>query len=140
MILDLSSLIKAVKSLDKILNIALSNKMDKLDQDLKDAVRAGVIQNFEFTYELCWKFMQRWLKENQNKEEANFPRTRKDLFRIAAKCGLIKDPESWFVYGDARNLTAHTYSEDTAEIVFEAAVKFIGDAKYLLSKLEQNNV
>lgn len=107
--------------------------------DQEEVIRAGVIQNFEFTYELCWKFMQRWLKDNQNREEAGLPRTRKELFRMAARYELIKDPLPWFEYGDARNLTAHTYNEDKAEIVFKQAVQFVDDARYLLEQLERLN-
>lgn len=140
MTLDLSSLRKAIDSLEKTLKVA-ENKIlaAELDNDAKDAIRAGVIQNFEFTYELCWKFMRRWLKENADVEEAEYPRTRKELFRLASRFGLIKEPLSWFSYSDARNLTSHTYDEDKAESVYETAVGFIKDARYLLDRLQERN-
>jgi nucleotidyltransferase substrate binding protein (TIGR01987 family) len=138
--LDLSSLRKAIDSLDKTLRVA-ENKVlaTELDEDVRDAIRAGAIQNFEFTYELCWKFMRRWLKENAGAEEAEYPRTRKELFRQAARFGLIREPLSWFSYGDARNLTSHTYDEGKAESVYETAVSFAKDAKYLLDRLQERN-
>jgi nucleotidyltransferase substrate binding protein (TIGR01987 family) len=138
--LDLSSLRKAIGSLEKTLKVAENKELAaSLDDDAKDAIRAGVIQNFEFTYELCWKFMRRWLKENAAVEEAEYPRTRKELFRLAARFGLIKEPLSWFSYGDARNLASHTYDEDKAESVYETAVDFTEDAKYLLERLQERN-
>jgi nucleotidyltransferase substrate binding protein (TIGR01987 family) len=138
--LDLSSLQKAVESLEKTIKVAGNQDLAaELDNDAKDAIKAGVIQNFEFTYELCWKFIRRWLKENADVEEAEYPRTRKEIFRLAARFGLIKEPMSWFSYGDARNLTSHTYDEDKAETVYETAVDFIEDAKYLLERLQELN-
>ena len=138
MALDLTSLKKAVQSFEGVAEAASSEtKMAVLDQNQKNAIRAGVIQNFEFTYELSWKFIQRWLRENRGSAEIDFPRSRKDLFRAAAKYGLIRDPSPWFEYGDARNLTSHTYSEDKAEIVFQIALRFVPDAKFLLEKLER---
>jgi nucleotidyltransferase substrate binding protein (TIGR01987 family) len=138
--LDLSSLHKAIDSLERTLKVAENKSLvAELDNDVKDAIRAGVIQNFEFTYELCWKFMRRWLKENADIEEAEHPRTRKELFRLAARFGLIKQPLAWFSYGDARNLTSHTYDENKAESVYEAAVGFVEDARYLLDKLQELN-
>jgi nucleotidyltransferase substrate binding protein (TIGR01987 family) len=138
--LDLSSLRKAIDSLEKTLRVAENKTLAaELDNDAKDAIRAGVIQNFEFTYELCWKFMRRWLKENADVEEAEYPRTRKELFRLAARFGLIKEPLSWFSYSDARNLTTHTYDEDKAESVYKTAVGFMEDARYLLDRLQERN-
>lgn len=138
--LDLSSLQKAIESLEKTIRVAGDkDSAARLDEDTKDAIRAGVIQNFEFTYELCWKFIRRWIKENSAVEEAEYPRTRKEFFRLAALFGLIKDPQLWFSYGDARNLTSHTYDEDKAETVYEAAVNFLEDAKYLMERLQERN-
>ncbi|MBI4431821.1 MAG: nucleotidyltransferase substrate binding protein [Candidatus Omnitrophica bacterium] len=140
MTLDLSSLKEAVTSLEKTLRAACSSeKMAALDKDQREAIKAGVIKNFEFTYEACWKFIQRWLRENRSGTEAADPRTRKDLFRAAARDGLIRDPLVWFEYGDARNLTSHAYDRAKAEIVFQAAVGFLPDAKYLLQQLQNRN-
>ena len=83
--------------------------------------------------------MQRWLRHNVIPEDAVYPRTRKDLFRLAAKHRLIDSPDSWFLYGDARNLTSHTYDERKASEVYEAACQFIEDAKYLLNQLQTSN-
>ncbi len=138
--LDLSSLRRAVESLKNTLEVAADKDfIAGLSDSQKDAIRAGVIQNFEVAYEFCWKYIQRWLKENVTAEEAEYPRTRKELFRMAARYGLIKDPLPWFSYGDARNLTSHTYDEKKAESVYKTAMGFIYDAKYLLEELEKRN-
>jgi nucleotidyltransferase substrate binding protein (TIGR01987 family) len=138
--LDLSSLQKAIDSLEKTIKVAENKTLaDGLEADVKDAIRAGVIQNFEFTYELCWKFMKRWLSQNASTEEAENSRTRKELFRLAARFGLIDNPLSWFSYGDARNLTSHTYDEDKAETVYDTAIDFLEDAKDFLKKLQEHN-
>lgn len=139
MALDLTSLKKAISSLKKALNVATSKKMDALGEDEQEVIKAGVIQNFEFTYELCWKFIQRWIRKNRAPEDADYPRTRKELFRMAARHTLIEDPLPWFDYGDARNMTAHTYDEDKAQVVYEAAIRFVSDAQYLLGRLEAMN-
>ncbi|MCL2484770.1 MAG: nucleotidyltransferase substrate binding protein [Endomicrobia bacterium] len=134
--LDLSSLKKAVSSLNSALEMAevlIQGKNDKQD----DLVRAGVIQNFEFTYELCWKFMKRWLEVNYNPDIDGL--TRKELFRIAFENKLIKDVEIWLSYNDARNKTSHTYDNEKASNVFEVSKEFITDAKDLLATLESKN-
>jgi nucleotidyltransferase substrate binding protein (TIGR01987 family) len=138
--LDLSSLRKAVDAFEKTLNVADDQTfMAGLTEDQKEAIRAGVIQNFEVAYEMCWKFVQRWIKENVAAQEAEYPRTRKELFRLAARSGLINDPQPWFSYGEARNLTSHTYNEAKAEAVYEVAKGFLDDARILLERLEKRN-
>ena len=90
-------------------------------------------------YGCCWNYIQRWLKENAPSEQAEFPRSRKELFRLAARFGLIDDPLPWFSYGDARNLSSHTYDEEKAESVYETALDFVKDARNLLEKLKELN-
>ncbi|MFH1728869.1 MAG: nucleotidyltransferase substrate binding protein [Pseudomonadota bacterium] len=138
--LDLSNLEKAILSFEKAMNLALSDAIkNSNDENLITTIRAGVIQNFEFTYELCWKFIQRWLKENYSKEESQLPRTRKELFRMANRAGLINDALPWFEFAEARNLTSHIYNNDTAEDVFRQSIKFLPEAKTLLKMLASNN-
>lgn len=140
MALELTSLRKAVATLERSLMITHSQKvMEGFDDILRETLRAGIIQNFEIAYEQCWKFIQRWIRENRAPEEADHPRTRKELFRLAARCGLIEDPAPWFAYSDARNLTAHTYNEAQAQAAYETATQFITDAKLLLAQLEAKN-
>lgn len=137
--LDLTSLRKAVESLEKTLKVAEDeNFMKKLSDDQKDAIRAGVIQNFEFTYELCWKFMKRWLQINQGSVYVEGI-SRRELFRLSAENKLLEDVDKWMDYHEARNETAHTYDQQTAEDVFDTAGYFINDAKKLLLALEARN-
>lgn len=137
--LDLSSLRKAIESLDKTLKVAENKELAAgLDDDAKDAIRAGGIQNFEFTYELCWKFMRRWLGINVGSTYVDGV-TRRELFRLSAENRLISDVDQWMEYHDARNETAHTYNEDTADDVFETSRIFLADAKKLLEALKERN-
>lgn len=137
--LDLSSLRKAVESLEKTIRVADDDAfMSRLDEDQKQAVKAGVILNFEFTYELCWKFMRRWLDVNLGSSYVAGV-SRRQLFRLSAEHRLLSDVDRWMEYHDARNETAHTYDESTAEDVFETAHHFLADAQKLLQALEARN-
>jgi len=137
--LDLSSVRKAVESLEKTLRVADDEGfISALNQDQRDAIRAGVIQNFEFTYELCWKFMRRWLEVNLGSVYVAGV-SRRQLFRLSAEHRLLDDVDRWMEYHDARNETAHTYDENTAEEVFETAHRFLHDAQELLRALEARN-
>jgi nucleotidyltransferase substrate binding protein (TIGR01987 family) len=112
--------------------------MATLDEVTRDAIRSGVIQHFEFTYELAWKFIKRRL-------EADIGRTsvdgisRRDLFRVAAENGLIEDVEAWFQYHVARNETSHAYDPNVAARVYARSLDFTADAARLLAILEARN-
>ena len=136
--LNLDSLSKAIDSLSRAILVVEKYK-DSPDRDMLETVRAGVIQSFEVSYEQCWKMIQRWIRENRTPEDGDNPRTRKELFRRAARYGLIVDPVPWFTYGEARNLSSHTYDKTRAESVYEIARNFLGDAQYLLHQLEEMN-
>ena len=63
--------------------------------------------------------------------------SRKDLFRHAARVGLISDPEAWFRYNQARNESSHMYNRAVAEKVFEQAQRFFSDVQELAGNLGQ---
>jgi len=137
--LELNSLKQAVESLDALLQKTLDEKfMSQLDDTTSYGLKAGVIQNFEFTYELCWKFMKRWLENNLGNTYVEGV-TRRELFRLAVEHHLIDRIELWMDYHYARNETTHTYDRDKADQVFAVAQTFLHDAKKLLKNLEHNN-
>jgi len=104
----------------------------------KETIIAGVIQNFEFTYELCWKFLKRFLGNELGSNYVDGV-SRKELFRLGTEHHLISNIDNWFKYHDSRNETSHTYDKTTAQEVFEVATKFIKDAEELLANLEKRN-
>ena len=64
--------------------------MGQLSEIERIAIRAGAIQLFKITYELCWKLMARWLNANASPGIADGV-TRRQLFRLAAEKRLIND-------------------------------------------------
>ena len=134
--LYLDNLTKSIDALER--SVKTASGLDTSDDDLRETVRAGVIQNFEVAYEQCWKMMKRWLEENIGSTYVDGV-TRRELFRLAAESRLIIDVERWMDYHTARNQTSHTYDEATAQSVFEEATQFADDAKQLLRRLETHN-
>jgi nucleotidyltransferase substrate binding protein (TIGR01987 family) len=108
-----------------------------LDHVVDDVHRDAAIQRFEFTYELYWKFMKRHL------DWAGVSGTdmmgRRELFREAARAGLIADPLRWVQHHDARNATSHNYDEANARRVFHQTEAFVIDARYLLAELSERH-
>jgi nucleotidyltransferase substrate binding protein (TIGR01987 family) len=139
MLLDLSSLKKAIDALaGAMTEVKDPQFMNALSSRQQSIVQAGVIQHFEFTYELCWKFMRRWLQENVGRVYVDGV-SRRELFRLAAENRLIEDVDAWWTYHKARNLTSHIYNEEIADDVFEAAEEFLPHAQALLNALKAQN-
>jgi nucleotidyltransferase substrate binding protein (TIGR01987 family) len=112
---------------------ALCRLKEALAVPKSDIVRDSVIQRFEFTVELSWKVMQRYLRASGVTEQL----TPKNVFREAAKLGIVKDPVPWLKFIDARNLSSHTYQESLAEEVYAAALLLPPYAEELVQAIEQ---
>lgn len=139
MSLEISSLRKGIASLERAINVVVGKQADaNTSIDEIETIKAGVIQNFEFTYELCWKFMKRWIEQNVNSDVIDGV-TRRELFRVSAESRLIIDVTKWMEYHKARNSTSQIYDEKIAEEVFAAALSFLPYAKDFLNRLEQRN-
>lgn len=138
--LDFTPLVKAITSLtEALVSTEDASFMSSLSDAQQRTMRAGVIQNFEFSYELSWKMLSRQLKDDEGSEAISVL-SRKDLYRFAARKGLLNDPEAWFVFHKARNETSHTYDERKANEVYRVAIDFLPHAKALLTKLEERQL
>lgn len=138
--LDLSSLRLAIESLAAGIDVVRDeNWFNAQSESVRNTLIAGVIQNFEFVYELGVKMIRRQLeKEAASPTEVDAADFR-DLLRTAAEKGLVDDVEAWFEYRKMRNITAHTYDRRKAKLVYEGTLTFIGDARALLGALDARN-
>lgn len=125
--LDLAAFRSALASLRKAVTRSQAEPAD-------DEVRDSVIQRFEYTYELAWKTLKRYLAQEGVSEVTTL--SQRDLYREAAARGLLEDPIAWFGYQKARNETSHTYNAEKAREVHARAVVFCDDASKLLAELE----
>jgi nucleotidyltransferase substrate binding protein (TIGR01987 family) len=139
--LDISSLRNAVAAFERIAAVYRREAETAPDNDAisdtLEGLRAGLIQAFEFTYELSWKYMKRWLGYNLNPEAVRGIIPRRELFRLAAEGGLITDVTKWFNFHEDRNRTSHIYDEEVADEVHNSALDFLPYAQDFLSRLEQ---
>ena len=111
--------------------IQLEKGIERKEQEPTDELlRDGVIQRFEYTMDLAWKFIQRYLRIDLQVEESAI-RSKKDLFRESARLGVIDDAERWIAHYEARNYTSHTYNRQTANNVYAQVLLFLFDVKIL---------
>lgn len=88
---------------------------EALDEDISNPlIYDGVIQRFEFTYELAWKLMKAYL-EYEGIADVNSPRA---AFKEAFKAELIFEGDIWIDMIGDRNLAAHTYNEEMAKEIY----------------------
>jgi len=81
-------------------------------EEYSDLERAGLVQTFEFSFELGWKTLKDLLFYEGFDE-----RTPRDVIRRAFEAGHLseEDTETALDALDKRNLLSHTYDEETAE-------------------------
>jgi nucleotidyltransferase substrate binding protein (TIGR01987 family) len=107
-----------------------------LKNNASDVVRDGVIQRFEFTYELAWKATKEYL-EYLGIVDRNSP---KAVIKEAYAQNLITSEQNWLLMINDRNLTSHVYKEEMAQEIAERIVNcYINEFDELLNGLQKTN-
>ncbi len=141
MILDLTPLRDALRSLEAALEVVSdASWFPGQPEKVRNTLVAGVIQNFEFVYEIGVKMLKRRLEAEAASPEEIDESSFRNVMRIAAEKGLIDDVDAWFRHRELRNITAHTYDRVKARRVLEGMSGFVVDARMLLGRLEARNV
>lgn len=94
-----------------------------------DLLQAGVIQHFEFTWELAWKVLADYLAASDVPLAAATPR---EVVREAFKAGLIEDGQLWMTMNKDRNRSSHIYS---GAMILEIGERIAADYQPLLQAL-----
>ena len=85
---------------------------------LSDLEKQGMIQGFEFTFELAWNAMKDYLED----EGIIGIIGSKGAIRHAFNKGLIEDGQIWMDMLKDRNLASHVYDEKTANDLVNAVI------------------
>ena len=139
MSIDTAFLRRCIQTLEIVLNGI--DKQKESDADLYDIYRAACVKEFELVLEQSGKLLRKrlaaYFSSNRQADRLTF----KDLFRNAAKHGLIEAEtvERWLHYRNNRNDTAHNYGEDFAEATLRLLPAFVADAKALADAIEVAN-
>ncbi|MDE0010968.1 MAG: nucleotidyltransferase substrate binding protein [Candidatus Poribacteria bacterium] len=103
-------------------------------RELSDLEAQGLIQGFEYTHELAWKTLKNFLEAQG---VLNLYGSR-DTTREAFRNNLIENGEVWMDMVDKRNLTSHTYDEETAaQVVTAIRTAYFAEFERLLVRLQQ---
>lgn len=128
--LDLSPLERAIER--------LIEGLARYRQDVGDTqIRDGLIQRFEFTYEISHKMLKRYLEFASPTPEQYDDMSFADLIRSGNEQGLLLGAwPDWKRYRDMRSKTSHTYDEDVALEVVAGIPPFLAEARHLRDELK----
>ncbi|MEI7869671.1 MAG: nucleotidyltransferase substrate binding protein [Candidatus Methylumidiphilus sp.] len=101
----------ALEALTEAVELYRQRPLSKLEKQ-------GLIKAFEFTHELAWNVIKDYF-EYQGKTSIMGSR---DATREAFNRGMITDGENWMEMIRSRNLTSHTYNQETADEIVEDTV------------------
>ena len=139
MSLDFTALHSAIGQLEKSLVYAFSPAA-MADAGLREQLRNSVIQCFEFTYELSWKMLKRYLESTEASPAELDTASFQNLIRLGNERGLLRsDWRQWKTYRQARTDKSHTYDAAKAEAVFALAPDFLAEAQALLQELTRRS-
>ena len=93
-----------------LLREALEREVEELNQ----LEREGVIQRFEYTFELSWQLLKDRLEYDG---VIISPVTPRSVIRESAAAGIVDEGQTWIDMLTDRNRMSHTYNFDAFELV-----------------------
>jgi nucleotidyltransferase substrate binding protein (TIGR01987 family) len=126
----------------------LSNAVNRLGEglvryqsDTEDAqIRDGLIQRFEFTYEISHKMLKRHLEAISPTPDQFDEMPFADVIRTGNEQGvLMGDWSVWRIYREMRSKASHADDEGAAVAVVHGIPAFLEEARELLRRLQERN-
>lgn len=138
MAIDTTFLKRRLDTLESALQEIARHNPDSIAYDI---YRAACVKEFESVLEQSGKLLRKrlrpWFASNLQVDRLTF----KDVFRHAAKFGLIdiRACERWLHYRDNRNDTTHDYGQAFAEATLKLLPVFLADARALAEEIEKGS-
>ncbi len=100
------------KALSQLTRFMQKNELNEMEEQ-------GLIQSFEYTFELAWKTLQDYLEEQGGYLDIKGPRP---VLMRAFQDGYLTNGEKWMEMLKDRNRTVHTYDEEIAHQISKAII------------------
>jgi nucleotidyltransferase substrate binding protein (TIGR01987 family) len=108
----------------------------KLKEPYTIVEQTGIVGLFEICFEQSWKVIKAVLEDHGRSEERiGSPRR---IIKLAYQCGMISDCDGWLKLLEARNILAHTYSDEQAlAVISDLKFEYIELFRKLKYELEE---
>ena len=88
----------------------LKEAFEKDIDTMSDLEKEGVVQRFEYTFELAWKTLKDYLVYDGIVFDHITPRR---IIKQAFAARIVEDGQTWIDMLEQRNLMSHTYDKET---------------------------
>lgn len=134
MSLDLTPLDNSIARLEEALELYARDPAQTV-------IRDGLVQRFEFTYEVAHKMLKRALESTSASPEEYDRMSFADLIRSGNEQGLLLGAwPQWRTYRGMRARTSHTYNESVALEVVGGIGGFLREATHLRDQLRARGI
>lgn len=111
------------------------------ERELTQLEKEGIIQRFEYTWELAWKVLKDYLEYEGVTLEKITPAS---VLRAAFSAKIISDGNVWMSALDARNKMSHVYNlkkfEEVIELIRKDYLKLFDDLHLFLLESKQKHI
>ncbi len=112
----------------------LKDAINRFD-DLDDLSKEGLVQRFEYTFELSKNTIKDYLESKGDIEK--YPR---DIIKKAFQLQIIENGEIWIEMLEKRNIMSHTYDQATfVEIVTSIKDRYFVEIENLVNFFKKEN-
>lgn len=110
-----SNFLKALEKLRQSVVYLEQHNPDQNEEVLTEMIKEGLIQRFEYTHELAWNVMKDYAEYQGNPNVGGSRDATREAFRLK----LMEEGHVWMDMIGSRNLTSHTYNEETANQIYQ---------------------
>ena len=113
----------------------LKEAFEKDIADMSDLEKEGVVQRFEYTFELAWKTLKDYLIYSGIVFDQITPRR---VIKDAFAARIIEDGQTWIDMLEQRNLMSHTYDKETFEgVIRNISQRYFAPLEQVFTWLKQ---
>lgn len=98
------------------LDNAIQSLVEGLALEVDELRIDGILQRFEFTFELAWKCMKDYLEMQGIVSNIGSPR---EIIQLAFKHNIISNGEKWIEMMISRNSLSHMYDKTISRDIYE---------------------